>query len=42
MGGDDFSNTPWQHLLGFNPGIGFPFMLFRAEVMDLHKFPYTT
>jgi hypothetical protein len=35
IGGDDFSTTPWQHDLRFEPTLVCPFGIYYAEAMDL-------
>lgn len=35
LGGDDFSETPWQHAAHFEPTLVFPYAVFFAEAMDL-------
>jgi hypothetical protein len=35
IGGDDFTNTPWQHDVQFEPTLVCPFSVYFAEAMDL-------
>ncbi len=35
LGGDDFSQSPWQHDARFEPTLVFPYTVFFAEAMDL-------
>ncbi len=35
IGGDDFTNTPWQHDIRFEPTLVCPFGIYFAEAMDL-------
>ncbi len=35
IGGDDFTTTPWQHDLRFEPTLVFPYSVYFAEAMDL-------
>ena len=35
IGGDDFTNTPWQHDTRFEPTLVCPFSVYFAEAMDL-------
>lgn len=35
IGGDDFTNNPWQHDVNFEPTLVCPFSIFFAEAMDL-------
>jgi hypothetical protein len=35
IGGDDFTNTPWQHGIRFEPTLVCPFSVYFAEAMDL-------
>lgn len=43
IGGDDFSNTVWQHATTFEPTLVFPFAVFFAEAMDaqIYALPYS-
>ncbi|MDC7825601.1 class I SAM-dependent methyltransferase [Pseudomonas sp. BLCC-B13] len=34
IGGDDFTTTPWQHSLSFEPTLVCPFSIYFAEAMD--------
>lgn len=34
IGGDDFTNNPWQHHIRFEPTLVFPFSIYFAEAMD--------
>lgn len=34
IGGDDFTTTPWQHNLNFEPTLVCPFSIYFAEAMD--------
>jgi hypothetical protein len=35
IGGDDFTNTPWQHGIQFEPTLVCPFSVYFAEAMDM-------
>jgi Methyltransferase domain len=35
IGGDDFTNTPWQHDVRFEPTLVCPFSIYFAEAMNL-------
>lgn len=35
IGGDDFSNTPWQHGVNFEPTLVCPYSIYFAEAVDL-------
>jgi hypothetical protein len=35
IGGDDFTNTPWQHGIRFEPTLVCPFSVYFAEAFDL-------
>jgi hypothetical protein len=35
IGGDDFTNTPWQHGIEFEPTLVCPFSVYFAEAMDM-------
>lgn len=35
IGGDDFTNTPWQHDIRFEPTLVCPYSIYFAEAMDL-------
>jgi hypothetical protein len=35
IGGDDFTNNPWQHDLRFEPTLVCPYSIYFAEAMDL-------
>lgn len=35
IGGDDFTNNPWQHSIQFEPTLVCPFSIYFAEAMDL-------
>ncbi len=35
IGGDDFTTTPWQHDVQFEPTMVFPFSVFFAEAMNI-------
>lgn len=35
IGGDDFTNNPWQHSLEFEPTLVCPFSIYFCEAMDL-------
>lgn len=35
IAGDDFTNTPWQHDIRFEPTLVCPFSIYFAEAMDL-------
>jgi hypothetical protein len=35
IGGDDFTNTPWQHDIQFEPTMVCPYSIYFAEAMDL-------
>lgn len=35
IGGDDFTNTPWQHDIRFEPTLVCPFSIYFAEAMNL-------
>lgn len=35
IGGDDFTNSPWQHDVRFEPTLVCPFSIYFAEAMDL-------
>lgn len=35
IGGDDFTNTPWQHDIRFEPTLVCPFSVFFAEAMNV-------
>jgi len=35
IGGDDFTNTPWQHDIQYEPTLVCPFAVYFAEAMDL-------
>ncbi len=35
LGGDDFSESPWQHDARYEPTLVFPYAVFFAEAMDL-------
>jgi Methyltransferase domain len=35
IGGDDFTNTPWQHDISYEPTLVCPFSIYFAEAMDL-------
>ena len=35
VGGDDFTNSPWQHDVRFEPTLVCPFSIYFAEAMDL-------
>ncbi|HEX3599578.1 MAG TPA: class I SAM-dependent methyltransferase [Lacipirellulaceae bacterium] len=35
IGGDDFTNTPWQHGIQFEPTLVCPFTVYFAEAFDL-------
>jgi hypothetical protein len=38
IGGDDFTKTPWQHDVRFEPTLVCPFAVYFAEAMDLPVF----
>ena len=40
IGGDDFTNTPWQHDARFEPTLVCPFSIYFAEAMDLPIFAF--
>jgi hypothetical protein len=35
LGGDDFTNTPWQHDMRFEPTLVCPYSVYFAEAMDM-------
>lgn len=35
IGGDDFTNTPWQHDIRYEPTLVCPYSIYFAEAMDL-------
>jgi hypothetical protein len=35
IGGDDFTNTPWQHSFEFEPTLVCPFSIYFAEAMNM-------